>query len=176
MHRVHVIDSHTGGGLGIAVEQDWLPVVSALNPKAVYDTADMAEGRLADYAMQALVRVSPGYRHRDVPMAEAVAALQQRLLQGREHHYKAWLQDLHYARQRLPSDRRLDPAELRRFYGLVGGQPFLVSELATGLHPNNLVRIIRALEVYQLTGIPLSSYQKEHAFATQRYGTQKTPA
>ena len=44
-------------------------------------------------------------------------------------------------------------------------------ELATGLHSNNMVRIIRALEVYQLTGIPLSSYQKEHAFATRRYDT-----
>lgn len=44
-------------------------------------------------------------------------------------------------------------------------------ELAAGLHPNNLVRIIRALEVYQLTGIPLSRYQKEHAFATRRYET-----
>ena len=44
-------------------------------------------------------------------------------------------------------------------------------ELAAGLHPNNLVRIIRALEVYQLTGAPLSRYQKEHAFATRRYET-----
>jgi tRNA dimethylallyltransferase len=44
-------------------------------------------------------------------------------------------------------------------------------ELAAGLHPNNLVRIIRALEVYQLTGMPLSRYQKEHAFATLRYDT-----
>jgi tRNA dimethylallyltransferase len=44
-------------------------------------------------------------------------------------------------------------------------------ELAATLHPNNLVRIIRALEVYQLTGIPLSRYQKEHAFSSQRYVT-----
>lgn len=44
-------------------------------------------------------------------------------------------------------------------------------ELAAGLHCNNLVRIIRALEVYQLTGIPLSCFQKEHAFATRRYDT-----
>lgn len=42
-------------------------------------------------------------------------------------------------------------------------------ELAAGLHPNNLVRIIRALEVQQSTGIPLSRYQKEHAFSEQRY-------
>jgi tRNA dimethylallyltransferase len=42
-------------------------------------------------------------------------------------------------------------------------------ELAATLHPNNLVRIIRALEVHRLTGIPLSSHQKEHAFAVRRY-------
>ncbi len=42
-------------------------------------------------------------------------------------------------------------------------------QLAAGLHPNNLVRIIRALEVHQLTGVPLSRHQQEHAFSTQRY-------
>lgn len=44
-------------------------------------------------------------------------------------------------------------------------------ELAAGLHPNNLLRIIRALEVQQLTGIPLSRHQQEHAFAVKRYDT-----
>jgi len=42
-------------------------------------------------------------------------------------------------------------------------------ELAASIHPNNLVRIIRGLEVYRLTGIPLSRYQREHGFAKQRY-------
>lgn len=42
-------------------------------------------------------------------------------------------------------------------------------ELAERIHPNNLVRIIRALEVHQLTGIPLSQYQQEHGFSTPRY-------
>lgn len=42
-------------------------------------------------------------------------------------------------------------------------------ELAARLHPNNLVRIIRGLEVQQLTGIPLSHYQQQHGFAGQRY-------
>lgn len=42
-------------------------------------------------------------------------------------------------------------------------------ELAARIHPNNLVRIIRALEVYRLTGITLSHYQQEHGFAAQRY-------
>lgn len=44
-------------------------------------------------------------------------------------------------------------------------------ELAGRIHPNNLVRIIRALEVYRLTGIPLSRYQQEHGFAGQQYET-----
>jgi len=42
-------------------------------------------------------------------------------------------------------------------------------ELAARMHPNNLVRIIRALEVHRLTGIPLSRYQQEHAFSVRRY-------
>lgn len=42
-------------------------------------------------------------------------------------------------------------------------------EIAGRIHPNNLVRIIRALEVFRLTGIPLSRYQQEHGFSGQRY-------
>jgi tRNA dimethylallyltransferase len=42
-------------------------------------------------------------------------------------------------------------------------------ELAGQIHPNNLVRIIRALEVFRTTGIPLSRYQQEHGFSAQRY-------
>ena len=42
-------------------------------------------------------------------------------------------------------------------------------ELAARLHPNNLPRIIRALEVHHLTGIPLSRYQQEHGFSGRRY-------
>lgn len=44
-------------------------------------------------------------------------------------------------------------------------------ERAATLHPNNLIRIIRALEVYRLTGIPLSRFQKEHAFTGRHYDT-----
>jgi tRNA dimethylallyltransferase len=65
--------------------------------------------------------------------------------------------------------------ELQEESGRVGNEAMLEQlrqvdpELAAGLHPNNLVRIIRALEVYRLTGIPLSRYQQEHAFASRRY-------
>jgi len=42
-------------------------------------------------------------------------------------------------------------------------------ELAQRIHPNNLVRIIRGLEVFRLTGIPLSRHQLEHGFSGQHY-------
>lgn len=40
---------------------------------------------------------------------------------------------------------------------------------ARRLHPNNLMRIIRALEVYASTGTPLSCLQDEHGFAESRF-------
>ncbi len=42
-------------------------------------------------------------------------------------------------------------------------------ELASRIHSNNLVRIIRALEVHRLTGVPLSQTQQEHGFIANRY-------
>lgn len=42
-------------------------------------------------------------------------------------------------------------------------------DTARQLHPNNLVRIIRALEVYACTGTPLSRFQRDHGFADSRY-------
>jgi tRNA dimethylallyltransferase len=44
-------------------------------------------------------------------------------------------------------------------------------ELAERIHPNNMVRIIRALEVFRTTGITLSRYQQEHGFSGQRYNS-----
>ncbi len=38
---------------------------------------------------------------------------------------------------------------------------------AARLHPHDRLRLIRALEVYQLTGRPISAWQAEHAFATR---------
>lgn len=40
---------------------------------------------------------------------------------------------------------------------------------ATRLHPNDLVRVSRALEVFELSGIPLSTGHAEHALAAPRY-------
>src|SRR5207245_5326522 len=40
---------------------------------------------------------------------------------------------------------------------------------AARLHPNDLVRIVRALEVQILTGVPLSALQGRHAFRSARH-------
>jgi tRNA dimethylallyltransferase len=39
------------------------------------------------------------------------------------------------------------------------------------IHPNDQQRIIRALEVYELTGKPMSEWQKAHGFAERPYET-----
>jgi len=44
---------------------------------------------------------------------------------------------------------------------------------AAGIHPNNLVRIVRALEVYELSGVAMSAYQQNHRFADNRYQALK---
>ncbi len=51
---------------------------------------------------------------------------------------------------------------------------------AERLHPNDLVRVSRALEVFELSGTPLSALQKEHGFQTPLhdaalYGIRWTP-
>ena len=42
-------------------------------------------------------------------------------------------------------------------------------ETADRVHPNNLVRVIRALEVYELTGKPISSLQRQWKMNEPRY-------
>ena len=46
-------------------------------------------------------------------------------------------------------------------------------ETASQLHPNDRFRIVRALEVYESTGIPISVYRREHAFRERPYRTLK---
>jgi tRNA dimethylallyltransferase len=42
-------------------------------------------------------------------------------------------------------------------------------EGASLIHPNNLNRVIRAIEVYELAGKPISGLQKEHSFSESPY-------
>ncbi len=60
------------------------------------------------------------------------------------------------------------------------GRTFLWQELrkvdpvsASRLHPNNTLRIIRALEVYRQTGLPLSHWHREHGFRDRPYEVLK---
>ncbi len=46
-------------------------------------------------------------------------------------------------------------------------------DAAERIHPNDSFRVIRALEVFQSTGRTLSSFQKEHKFAVNRYDALK---
>ncbi|HET9917714.1 MAG TPA: tRNA (adenosine(37)-N6)-dimethylallyltransferase MiaA, partial [Candidatus Binatia bacterium] len=58
------------------------------------------------------------------------------------------------------------PAVYRR---LVEIDPTVVS----AIHPNDRLRTIRALEVYHLTGKPISQWQKEHRFQERPFETLK---
>ena len=42
-------------------------------------------------------------------------------------------------------------------------------ESARRLHPNDTARILRALEVFEVTGRPISSFHREHRFAETRF-------
>lgn len=46
-------------------------------------------------------------------------------------------------------------------------------ETAASMHPNNRVRVIRAVEVYELTGTPISVFQKEHGFRDEPFDCLK---
>lgn len=46
-------------------------------------------------------------------------------------------------------------------------------ESALGIHPNDPTRIIRALEIYELTGTPASEFRKVHGYGEQRYDALK---
>jgi tRNA dimethylallyltransferase len=59
-------------------------------------------------------------------------------------------------------DKRGLPATYQR---LIEIDPTVVSSI----HPNDRQRIIRALEVYQCTGKPLSLWQREHAFQDEPF-------
>jgi tRNA dimethylallyltransferase len=50
---------------------------------------------------------------------------------------------------------------------LVAADPVLASRL----HPNDIVRVSRGLEVHELTGRPLSAWQSDHGFREARYRT-----
>jgi tRNA dimethylallyltransferase len=62
-------------------------------------------------------------------------------------------------RARLEAQAAMEPGSLHR--QLIAVDPIS----AARLHPHDHLRVIRALEVWQLTGKPISAWQAEHAFA-----------
>jgi tRNA dimethylallyltransferase len=66
------------------------------------------------------------------------------------------------ARHRAIADAEGRPA-LHRKLGEVD------SESAARLHPNDFVRVSRALEVFELTGVALSGVQRQHGFREERH-------
>lgn len=110
-----------------AMTQAWLPVVSGLNPKTAYNTADIVEPPLPDSFIDARVRRHGSQRYTGASEAEARAQLQHQIAAGREHNYKAWLQDFQRLPQRLPDERRLDCPAIASNVAIVAdaGQPTL---------------------------------------------------
>ncbi|MFW6177563.1 MAG: tRNA (adenosine(37)-N6)-dimethylallyltransferase MiaA [Desulfohalobiaceae bacterium] len=97
------------------------------------------------------------------------------LVGGTGLYLKALLQGLAPV-PRIPADIRqqvlckcdeLGPQALHQELGRVD------PELAERLHPRDRQRITRAMEVYQATGVPLSSWQKQDTGAPARYQALK---
>lgn len=69
--------------------------------------------------------------------------------------------------------------ELREIFDRSGGDSLLSMlaavdpATAATLHPNDHVRIIRALEVFRHTGVPVSAFRERHGFATEEYSYLK---
>jgi tRNA dimethylallyltransferase len=86
-----------------------------------------------------------------------------------------WIKALLFGLAEAPA-ASAEVRERHRTLAMADGRPALHQRLravdpdsAGRLHPNDLVRVSRALEVFELTGRPLSVWQKEHAFAQVRH-------
>jgi len=74
------------------------------------------------------------------------------------------------AQIRQALERRIESeGQAALFHQLVRIDP----SVGTAIHPNDRQRTIRALEVFQLTGKPLSQWQKEHAFQERPFDVVK---
>jgi tRNA dimethylallyltransferase len=81
-----------------------------------------------------------------------------------------WVKALLYGLAEAPAGSP-DLRETHRVQAEREGRPALHARLCAvdpesgaRLHPNDLVRVSRALEVFELTGKPMSAWQREHAF------------
>jgi tRNA dimethylallyltransferase len=86
-----------------------------------------------------------------------------------------WVKALLYGLAEAPAGSP-EVRERMRAAAEAEGRPALHAKLqvvdprsAERLHPNDFVRVSRALEVFELTGKPLSAWQEEHGFGQERY-------
>ncbi|MDL1963855.1 MAG: tRNA (adenosine(37)-N6)-dimethylallyltransferase MiaA [Deltaproteobacteria bacterium] len=70
--------------------------------------------------------------------------------------------------------KRLKEAELLHGSGFLYERLCKCDQVAAGrIHPNDTYRIIRALEVYETTGMAISQYSKDHGFEKRRFNVLK---
>jgi tRNA dimethylallyltransferase len=81
--------------------------------------------------------------------------------------FKAGRADIR-ARERLQEQSRIYGADFL-YQRLRRHDP----DTAERIHPNDSYRIIRALEVYELTGKPITAFQREHGFKDHRFRALK---
>jgi hypothetical protein len=91
-----------------AVDPSWLPVVSGLNPKAPYDTTDIAEDPPPDAALDFLISQFMDPRRLALPRDQARAELRGEQARARERNYKLWLHDLGHSQSRARRERGLE--------------------------------------------------------------------
>lgn len=155
------VQVYTGFDIGSAKpsadELDGLPhhLINVTTPDRPIDAVDYA--RLADAA------IAEVHQRGQLPIVVGGTGLWIRaLLRGLIETPKVDPQ----LRQRLESDAAaLTPAALH-------AQLNAIDPLAAArIHPNDRVRILRALEVYEQTGVPLGQLQKAHALGQPRYSS-----
>ena len=127
-------------------------LIDVVDPDAYFSASRFVE--LADEAISGI-----GARDRVVVVAGGTGLYVRALLHGlfeappsdeeiRAEHRRAWRRDPEALRRRL---LEVDP------------------EAGARIMPRDFVRISRALEVYEQTGLPITVMQQRHAFAERRY-------
>lgn len=123
---------------------------------------DEASFSVADYAQLARQTISEISQRGHLPI----------LAGGTGLYIKAIVDNVEYAEIQSDPVLRL---RLREQAQTLGNEVMLERlrqidpDLAAGLHPNNLNRILRALEVYELTGIPMSEHQRKSRLVPAPY-------
>ncbi len=117
------------------------------------------------------------FERRALPSIEQLHAAQRLplVVGGTGLYIKALLHGLTEAHKGDPRRReQLKACERRHGAGHLHRQLTAVDpDSAARIHPNDLFRIIRALETYEITGKPMSWHQRSHQFQIQRFDTLK---